>query len=743
MDVEGEKWVTLPRYSDKYRMGVKAFITNAFSEYASGNELKCPCRKCSNRYWYGESVIKEHLICNGVCPQSTEWIYEVSNHKNNDVDDNMDSDIGMGLADELEAMIRNTYENCNNDSEHGVRKGLDDDAKKFYRLVEEGGQPLYPECLKFTRLSFIVRLYQLKCIHGFSESAFSDLLKLIKEVFPNCNVPSSFNAAKGMIKDLGLDYQKIHACPNDCMLFWGENEKLDFCKTCEASRWREVENKDTGSEKNNVLKEHKIPVKVMRYFPLKPRLQRMFLNTELSRLMTWHALARKRDGRLRHPADGLGWKSMDAKYPDFAGEIRNVRLGLASDGFNPYRSMSNSHSTWPVILVNYNLPPWLIMKPEYIILSTLIPGPIQPGNDIDVYMQPLIAELNELWEVGIQTYDARRDSTFQLHASLLWTISDFPGYGVLSGWSTKGHLACPSCHYQTSSTYLKHSRKVVYLNHRKFLPPNHKWRSDKRRFNGEMEMGESPEMLTGIEVEHLLSGYENSFGKCKTKQKTCTDCPWKKRSIFFELPYWSTHMVRHNLDVMHIEKNICDKILGTLLNIGGKTKDHVNGRLDLKEMGIRKILHPFKSDDKKHVQIRAACFDMTKEDIIEVDYWGALTVVLFKCRWYQRERDCYGLTRVNFNKFCQKDDPFVLATQVHQVYYIEDPTEKDIHFVIKNLPRDQYSEVEEGMSLEDVNDIGYVPRGHNILNDVSWYRDDVPIKKIPVTPDEEEDDREI
>ncbi|XP_074376914.1 uncharacterized protein LOC141718433 [Apium graveolens] len=357
MDVEGEKWVTLPRYSDKYRMGVKAFITNAFSEYASGNELKCPCRKCSNRYWYGESVIKEHLICNGVCPQSTEWIYEVSNHKNNDVDDNMDSDIGMGLADELEAMIRNTYENCNNDSEHGVRKGLDDDAKKFYRLVEEGGQPLYPECLKFTRLSFIVRLYQLKCIHGFSESAFSDLLKLIKEVFLNCNVPSSFNAAKGMIKDLGLDYQKIHACPNDCMLFWGENEKLDFCKTCEASRWREVENKDTGSEKNNVSKEHKIPVKVMRYFPLKPRLQRMFLNTELSRLMTWHALARKRDGRLRHPADGLGWNSMDAKYPDFAGEIRNVRLGLASDGFNPYRSMNNSHSTWPVILVNYNLPP--------------------------------------------------------------------------------------------------------------------------------------------------------------------------------------------------------------------------------------------------------------------------------------------------------------------------------------------------------------------------------------------------
>ena len=61
---------------------------------------------------------------------------------------------------------------------------------------------------------------------------------------------------------------------------------------------------------------------------------------------------------------------MDASHPKFAQENRNVRLGLAADGFNPYRTMSISHSTWPVMLVNYNLPPWLIMKSEIIILST-------------------------------------------------------------------------------------------------------------------------------------------------------------------------------------------------------------------------------------------------------------------------------------------------------------------------------------------------------------------------------------
>jgi hypothetical protein len=64
-----------------------------------------------------------------------------------------------------------------------------------------------------------------------------------------------------------------------------------------------------------------------------------------------------------------------------------------------------------------------------------------------------------------------------------------------------------------------------------------------------------------------------------------------KKSIFFNLPYWSTLKLRHNLDVMHIEKNIRDSLLGTLLNISGKTKDTLKARRDLCVMGIRKDLH--------------------------------------------------------------------------------------------------------------------------------------------------------
>ena len=150
-------------------------------------------------------------------------------------------------------------------------------------------------------------------------------------------------------------------------------------------------------------------------------------------------------------------------HPNFANDARNVRLGLSSDGFNPFRTMSISHSTCPVMLMNYNLSPWTCMKSENIMLSVIIPGPSSLGNDIDVYLQPLIAELKKLLEVEVETYDAVTTQIFLKHAVLLWTISDFPALAMLSGWSTKGKLACPTCNHNTCSQYLKHSRKMCYL----------------------------------------------------------------------------------------------------------------------------------------------------------------------------------------------------------------------------------------------------------------------------------------
>ncbi|XP_074290910.1 uncharacterized protein LOC141617636 [Silene latifolia] len=329
--------------------------------------------------------------------------------------------------------------------------------------------------------------------------------------------------------------------------------------------------------------------------------------------MTWHADERPKDGYLRHPADGLAWQKFDSLYPSFASEPRNVRLGLASDGFNPFRTMSVAHSTWPVVLINYNLPPWMFMKPEYFMLSLLIPGPEGPGNNIDVYLQPLVEELKDLWTVGVQTYDKSKDETFTLHAALAWTISDFPGYSMFSGWKTKGKFACPSCNHETDSCYLKHSRKMCYVGGRRFLDLEHSWRRNKRLFNGKVELRLPPKPLTGCDVLDEVSGFVNSFGKKQKKPKN-NDSPWKKKSIFFDLPYWRHNVCRHNLDVMHIEKNVFDNVLGTLLDIVGKSKDHANARFDILDMGIKEDLHPQLSHDKKKVIFQKACYSMSPKE---------------------------------------------------------------------------------------------------------------------------------
>lgn len=67
---------------------------------------------------------------------------------------------------------------------------------------------------------------------------------------------------------------------------------------------------------------------------------------------------------------------------------------------------------------------------------------------------------------------------------------------------------------------------------------------------------------------------------------------WKKKSIFFSLPYWEHNLLRHNLDMMHIEKNVFDNFIGTLLNLDNRSKDNLKARLDLVDLGIRPELHP-------------------------------------------------------------------------------------------------------------------------------------------------------
>ncbi|KAI9194235.1 hypothetical protein LWI28_004295 [Acer negundo] len=103
------------------------------------------------------------------------------------------------------------------------------------------------------------------------------------------------------------------------------------------------------------------------------------------------------------------------------------------------------------VLVPYNLSPWKCMKTQFLMMSLLIPDPQAPGKNIDVYLRPLIDELKELWDHGVNTYDVCGGETFRLRACIMWTINDFPVYANLSGWSTKGYKVCPVYNGDSSS----------------------------------------------------------------------------------------------------------------------------------------------------------------------------------------------------------------------------------------------------------------------------------------------------
>jgi hypothetical protein len=197
----------------------------------------------------------------------------------------------------------------------------------------------------------------------------------------------------------------------------------------------------------------KIPALVMWYLPVIDRLRCLFANPEDAKLMSWHASdEHKNDGKLRHPADGKQWQDFNDNHRDFADEPRNVRFALSTDGMNPFVERSSKHSTWPVILTIYNLPPWLMQKRKYILLTILVSGPTQPGVEME--------DMKILWETGVQMLDEYRKDSFTLRAIIFVTINDYPALFTLSG-QFKGKVGCTVCIDETAYVSLAASKKIV------------------------------------------------------------------------------------------------------------------------------------------------------------------------------------------------------------------------------------------------------------------------------------------
>jgi hypothetical protein len=128
---------------------------------------------------------------------------------------------------------------------------------------------------------------------------------------------------KKIISPLSMRVQRIHACPNHCILYYDDYEKYENCPNCGSGHYKsnadfspdeagDAISKNKGAAPHvdddtciNVDKnQRKVPALVMWYLPVIDHLEHLFSNPKNVKLMTWHADRPDRDdGKLRHPSD--------------------------------------------------------------------------------------------------------------------------------------------------------------------------------------------------------------------------------------------------------------------------------------------------------------------------------------------------------------------------------------------------------------------------------------------------------
>ena len=405
--------------------------------------------------------------------------------------------------------------------------------------------------------------------HGVSNMFLNELLMLLSmSILPagNCLPKTEYEATK-ILRRLGLAYNMIHACPNGCCLFKGDLEDVEKCPVCEHERYR-------------MCGRSRVPTLILRHFPLIPQLQRMFSSKKLSKLNMWHHFHKSEDGKMRHTADSPQWNFVHTDLEPEAGsdmfgqDPRDIHLGLALDGMNPYSEKRSTQSLTPVIVFNYNLPPWMVTKKYFVMLCLLIPTKLSlTGSNLDVFIQPLVDELQQLWSrAGVPTRDANAHmgmSSFNMRAILMWTLHDFPAYGLISGLTTKGFKGCPVCGPHTISRRSKVLRKNVYCNcHRRYLPEDHYFRGADAAFDNEANNDLEGEPLTGNQTirRGLQSeAYIDGGGTEKDDGFPAKEHGVKRVSALYQLPYWRVGALNPTLGILLV----CALIETTLTMMDG------------------------------------------------------------------------------------------------------------------------------------------------------------------------------
>jgi hypothetical protein len=242
------------------------------------------------------------------------------------------------------------------------------------QMFQEACTPLFEGC-PTNCLTAILLLLNLMIVHGLNNAFANEFFSFIGiDLLPKGNnLPKSMYHVKRVIQWLSLGYKSIHVYYNGCVLFRGDLNDAPSCSKSKKSRFIDASNR--------------VPCKMLQHFTLIPCLKQIYQCFSLVELMSWHDANKSDDGMVCLVFDSKTWKHLDNIWLKFATNPCNIRLGLTFDGVNPYVNLSRNHYTWQIFFLNYNLPPWLIIKWFFVILTLLIPRKNYVNNDnIDVYL---------------------------------------------------------------------------------------------------------------------------------------------------------------------------------------------------------------------------------------------------------------------------------------------------------------------------------------------------------------------
>ncbi|KAL3675626.1 hypothetical protein R1sor_025574 [Riccia sorocarpa] len=335
------------------------------------------------------------------------------------------------------------------DENQGTKRRRAAVAREQQTTYEFSRTPIFPGA-KCSRLSYTLLILNLHARFGCSNKCISGIFRLLAEkVLPEGrDVPNSRPEAKRVLKAVGMDYEMIHACENDCILYRGEYRDLMSCSICETSRYRA----DTQGE----------------------------------------TIPRKK--------------------------VKNI----------------------------------------------------------DIYLKPLVEELQQVWTGVDDVYDGRterigRDRWFTLKGVLLWTMYDYPGFAQVSGFQTSRYATCPTCGPALPVARSSHLSKQVYMSYSTYIPLD-----DPLCGTGaERNIVEPPIPLD----MHL---WAQRWKDVEAGHIPIEKAGLKRWSILHRLPYWKDLLIQHLLDPMHIEANVTKSLIKRIFG----EKDGKPARRACEEFGV-------------------------------------------------------------------------------------------------------------------------------------------------------------